>query len=145
MSDLVSVVAIEHQVNASPWPATQFADSLKSKDLCWVLEEEGQVRGFAIYAVVLDEANLLNVAIEPSQQGGGRGRQLVTATLLLLKERGVNNCFLEVRPSNSRALSLYQSLGFAQVGLRKEYYPNGNGREDAKVMAVDLAKLVVPQ
>ena len=144
LADLSAVAAIEQRVNAFPWPATQFADSLKNADWAWIIEETGAVVGFAVYSLVLDEANLLNIAVAPVAQGDGRGRHLLTTTLLMLKERDFARCFLEVRESNHRAQSLYRSLGFREVGVRKDYYPAAVGREHALVLSCELAELQLP-
>lgn len=133
--DVDAVVAIERQVQLHPWNRQQFLDSLGSASHCSVLERSGQIFGFCILQTVLDEANLLLMAIDPEQQGQGYGNLLLTQSLERLGTRCVM-VFLEVRVSNQAAIGLYEKLGFHQVGTRRGYYPAPNGREDAQVMAL---------
>jgi len=99
-----------------------------------VIEQAGQVVGFCILQPVLDEANLLLMAIHPSQQGKGLGYQLLDASLAQLKNNPIQ-VFLEVRESNEAAIALYEKSGFHQIDLRKNYYPKPDGgREHAIIM-----------
>lgn len=99
-----------------------------------MIEVQGQVAGFCILQPVLDEANLLLMAIDPAQQGQGLGYQLLEASVVMLKNNPVQ-IFLEVRESNQAAIKLYEKSGFHQIDLRKNYYPNANGsREHAIIM-----------
>ena len=99
-----------------------------------VIEQNHQVVGFCILQPVLDEANLLLMAIHPSQQGRGLGYQLLEESITLLKNNPVQ-IFLEVRESNQAAIALYEKSGFHQIDLRKNYYPNKDGsREHAIIM-----------
>ena len=133
--DLDAVVAIERQVQLHPWNRQQFFDSLSSASHCTVLEQSGQLIGFCILQTVLDEANLLLMAIDPPQHGKGYGKLLLAQSLEALGARCVM-VFLEVRVSNQAAIGLYDKLGFHQVGTRRGYYPTATGREDAQVMAL---------
>lgn len=135
VEDLDAVVSIERQVQFHPWNKQQFLDSLSSASHCSVLEQSGQIIGFCILQTVVDEANLLLMAIDPQYQGKGCGVMLLEQSLLALGERCVM-VFLEVRASNQVAIGLYEKLGFHQVGTRRGYYPAPNGREDAQVMAL---------
>lgn len=99
-----------------------------------VIEQQGQVLGFCILQPVLDEANLLLMAIDPAQQGQGLGYQLLDASVAMLKNNPVQ-IFLEVRETNIAAIKLYEKSGFHQIDLRKNYYPGSNGtREHAIIM-----------
>ena len=133
--DLDAVVAIERQVQFQPWSKQQFLESLSTASHCSVLEQAGQVVGFCILQTVVDEANLLLMAIDPAHQGQGYGASLLEQSLAALGERCVM-VFLEVRISNQAAIGLYEKVGFNQVGTRRGYYPSATGREDAAVMAL---------
>ena len=88
---------------------------------------------------MLDEATLFNIAIDPQKQGLGLGRQLLNELITQLRQKGILTLWLEVRESNKKAQALYDSLGFNQVDIRKNYYPTPDGkRENAVVMAVYL-------
>ena len=87
------------------------------------------------------EAHILNLCVRETMRGRGIGRTLLRQLLDLAVEAGVEDVFLEVRPSNLAAIRLYQSLGFVQVGVRKGYYQAAGGREDATVLRLDLQQL----
>ena len=88
--------------------------------------------------VVLDEATLFNIAVDPAWQRRGFGRQLLTHLIGELEQRDVLTLWLEVRASNVAAIALYESLGFNEVTVRRNYYPTTDGREDAIIMALPL-------
>ncbi|MCU4369044.1 ribosomal protein S18-alanine N-acetyltransferase [Acinetobacter courvalinii] len=132
-SDLESVAAIERLVQTHPWNKQQFQESLASYQ-CTVYEQANQVVGFCILQPVLDEANLLLMAIHPSQQGKGLGYELLDQSIQQLKNNPIQ-IFLEVRESNTTAIRLYEKTGFHQIDVRKNYYPNPDGsREHAVIM-----------
>lgn len=132
-SDLESVVAIERLVQTHPWSKQQFQESLASYQ-CTVYEQASQVVGFCILQPVLDEANLLLMAIHPDQQGKGLGYTLLDSSIQQLNNNPIQ-IFLEVRESNAAAIRLYEKTGFHQIDVRKNYYPNPDGsREHAVIM-----------
>ena len=131
--DVEAVVKIERLVQSHPWTLKQFQDAVTAYQST-VIEVQGQVAGFCILQPVLDEANLLLMAIDPAQQGQGLGYQLLEASVAMLKNNPVQ-IFLEVRESNQAAIKLYEKSGFHQIDLRKNYYPNANSsREHAIIM-----------
>ncbi|WP_180181428.1 ribosomal protein S18-alanine N-acetyltransferase [Acinetobacter sp. YH01021] len=132
-ADVEVVANIEKSVQSHPWTLKQFEDAVTAYQST-VIEVQGQVAGFCILQPVLDEANLLLMAIDPAQQGQGLGYQLLEASVAMLKNNPVQ-IFLEVRESNQAAIKLYEKSGFHQIDLRKNYYPNSNGsREHAIIM-----------
>ncbi|MBB6364823.1 MULTISPECIES: ribosomal protein S18-alanine N-acetyltransferase [Acinetobacter] len=132
-ADVEVVAKIEKSVQSHPWTLKQFEDAVTAYQST-VIEVQGQVAGFCILQPVLDEANLLLMAIDPAQQGQGLGYQLLEASVAMLKNNPVQ-IFLEVRESNLAAIKLYEKSGFHQIDLRKNYYPNSNGsREHAIIM-----------
>ncbi len=132
-SDLSAVVTIENQVQTHPWTFKQFEESLQSYQ-CTVIEQDQRIVGFCILQPVLDEANLLLMAIDPKFQGQGLGYRLLDASIEQLSNQPVQ-IFLEVRESNHAAIGLYEKAGFHQIDLRKNYYPNPDGsREHAIIM-----------
>lgn len=133
--DTVDVMLIEHQVYPFPWTEGIFKDCLRVGYCCWVWQESGQVLGYGVMSVGVGEAHILNLAVHPQHQGRGLGRGMIEHLLQLAVSHGADTAFLEVRPSNERAVELYHGLGFNQVGLRKAYYPLAQGREDALIMA----------
>lgn len=132
-ADVAAVTKIEKSVQSHPWTLKQFEDAVTAYQST-VIEQQGQVLGFCILQPVLDEANLLLMAIDPAQQGQGLGYQLLDASVAMLKNNPVQ-IFLEVRETNIAAIKLYEKSGFHQIDLRKNYYPGSNGtREHAIIM-----------
>lgn len=132
-ADTKSVTEIEKMVQSHPWTMTQFNEAIDSYQST-VFEKDGQVAGFCILQPVLDEANLLLMAVHPRFQGQGFGFRLLDESIQLLKNNPLQ-IFLEVRETNQPAIGLYEKLGFHQIDLRKNYYPNIDGtREHAIIM-----------
>ena len=132
-TDVASVTQIEKKVQSHPWTEKQFLEAVEQYQST-VIEKNGSVVGFCILQPVLDEANLLLMAVDPNQQGQGLGYELLTASLDLLKNNPIQ-IFLEVRESNTAAIKLYEKADFHQIDLRKNYYPKADGtREHAIIM-----------
>jgi [ribosomal protein S18]-alanine N-acetyltransferase len=136
--DLDAVAELEKSVQAFPWSRGNFADSLAAGHAVWVCRIGGDLVGFSVVMVVMDEAHLLNVAVAKHYQGKGYGARLLQHAMAEAKGHGASRLFLEVRPSNQRAVDLYQLLGFQQIGLRRGYYPAAVGREDALVFEREI-------
>lgn len=132
--DIDSIYSIEVQCFTVPWSY----DGLK-KDLvenpCAIYIgafERYELVGYAGMWVILDEAHITNIAVLPEMRGQGIGRRLLNGLLRIARRAGAEGITLEVRPSNSVALALYESMGFKKAGVRKKYYSD-NG-EDAYIM-----------
>lgn len=134
--DLESVINIEQQVQYHPWTKNQFIDSLQSYQ-CTVIENYQRVVGFCIMQPVLDEANLLLMAIDPEFQGQGLGFTLLEAAINRLGEK-CSQIFLEVRESNQAAIKLYEKTGFHQIDMRKNYYPTANHKKEHAIIMVNM-------
>lgn len=138
LQDFPSLIDIEDKAHHYPWPDATLHWAITQKaGFTRVLEDQQKLAGFAIFECVLDEATLLNIAIDPAKQQGGLGRELLQACISELHGR-INRIILEVRASNHQAQKLYRSIGFNDIGLRKDYYPTFTGREDAYVMDIHL-------
>lgn len=134
-ADLDEVVALEAQVQAFPWTRGNFADALASGYGAWVLRREGKVAAFCILMFAPDVAHLLVIAVSKPLHRQGLGGILLDWCEQQARERGLEGVLLEVRPSNTSAVSFYQHHGYLQIGLRRGYYPAEQGaREDALVM-----------
>jgi len=138
-SDLDDVMRIECAIYAYPWTRRIFADCLQVGYHCFVGEVDGAFAGYGIMSTGAGEAHILNICVASEAQGQGLGRQLMEAMLEEAIAQDVATVFLEVRPSNQRALMLYDRLGFNEIGTRKDYYPASKGREDAVILALNLA------
>jgi ribosomal-protein-alanine N-acetyltransferase len=136
MADVDDVFELEQQVYPHPWTRGNFTDSLGSGYNAWVLRERGgALLGYFLLMPVVDEAHLLNVAVAAERQGEGLGRYLLDKIAACARGLSMESILLEVRPSNVRALSVYEKYGYAEIGRRRGYYPAHDGkREDAIVM-----------
>ncbi len=122
-----------------PWSQKNFEDCLQNINYsCWVFEKSDIRSGHLILSAAVGEAHILNLCVYPKEQGKGWGRKLLEEAEWIAKQYQAETCFLEVRPSNIAGIQLYQSSGYNEVGLRKNYYPTKKGREDAVVMAKTL-------
>jgi ribosomal-protein-alanine N-acetyltransferase len=136
--DLAQAWAVEQRSHAFPWSEKTFASNQGERYLNFRLNVDDEMAAFAITQVVLDEATLFNIAVDPAWQRRGLGRQLLTHLIGELEQRDVLTLWLEVRASNVAAIALYESLGFNEVTVRRNYYPTTDGREDAIIMALPL-------
>ncbi|MES2129516.1 MAG: ribosomal protein S18-alanine N-acetyltransferase [Pseudomonadota bacterium] len=139
-ADLDEVCALELAVYPHPWTRGNFADSLSSGYDAWVVRDDaGALAGYFLLMGAVDEAHLLNVAVAPARQGRGLGRYLLDKVAAVARGLSMASILLEVRPSNTRALRVYEQYGFRMIGRRKGYYPAHQGlREDAIVMRYTL-------
>jgi [ribosomal protein S18]-alanine N-acetyltransferase len=135
--DLPRVMQIELSTFSMPWSESTFRGLLRRSDSdLFVAELRGAVAGYSVFWAVTDQGELGNVAVAEEYRGRGLGRALVDAVLERAAERSVHEIFLEVRRSNDGAQNLYRTLGFTQVGQRKNYYLEP--AEDAIVMRLEL-------
>lgn len=133
--DIPAVMEVERAIYPFPWTAGNFTDSLSAGHQGWILERAGAVQAYALTMTVIDEVHLLNFSIAAHRQGQGLGRWLLAWLCEQARGQGARAMFLEVRPSNQRAIDLYRRSRFSQVGLRRRYYPaDGDTREDALVL-----------
>ncbi len=133
--DVDAVVAIEEANQEFPWSEGIFRDCIRVGYHCWVFDWQGEVVGFTIMTTApAQESHILNVCIKPAYQGHGMGSRFVHLLLKLSQHDGAEAAFLEARISNKRAQALYERLGFEKTAIRKDYYPDHNGHEDAMIM-----------
>jgi ribosomal-protein-alanine N-acetyltransferase len=141
--DLAQVAQIEARIFPFPWSYGNFADSLAAGYDGWVFESSEGAVGLLGYAIVMwlpGEVHLLNLSVDAPVQGLGLGAAILDWLVDDSGLRGARSMLLEVRPSNTPALRLYERKGFHRVGLRRRYYPAHDGaREDAIVMVRRLA------
>ena len=137
-ADLPRAWQIEQRAHAFPWSEQTFASNQGERYLNLQLTVDGEMAAFAITQIVLDEATLFNIAVDPAFQRRGLGRELLEHLIRELEARDVFTLWLEVRASNAAAIALYESLGFNEATIRRNYYPTAEGREDAIIMALPL-------
>jgi ribosomal-protein-alanine N-acetyltransferase len=136
-ADLPAVMDIEIKNYAFPWSEDIFRDCFKAGYRCWVCEAQDKVLGYSLLSLAVGEAHILNVSVDPAEQKQGIGRKMMENAIDYARGRA-ETVFLEVRPSNTHAIALYEDLGFNEIGIRKGYYPTENGREDAIMLALQL-------
>ena len=136
---VAQIAAIEKLCFSDPWSENSVASELENRLSLWLVALDGDtVAGYVGSQSVLDEADMMNVAVHPDYRRQGIGRDLVLALADALKEKGIKGLMLEVRQSNAPAIALYEQLGFCQVGLRPNYYRNP--KENALIMKKTLAE-----
>lgn len=134
LKDLDAVMRIEQQVQSYPWTRGNFSDSLEHGHICKAYVDIDEIIGYAILMPAVDEVHLLDICIAADFQRNGLGKKLLKDMLLMAGELKFSRVLLEVRSSNVAAIALYRAMGFVEIGLRRGYYPAGQGREDALVM-----------
>lgn len=141
-ADLEAVADLTHRADAFGWTLRNFSDAHASGNTLTVLTVDGVTSGIAAVMHVLDESELLEIAVQPAMQGRGYGKALLAQAIALARRNGAVRMFLEVRESNARARKMYTSFGFEETGRRKNYYPTENGREDAILMTAQFSRSV---
>lgn len=138
--DLTAVMEIETAAYAHSWTEGNFRDCLSSEYEMVIFELQQQIIGYGVMSIAAGEAHLLNLCIQPHEQGRGFGRQLLEHLMQIAEQNNASTVYLEVRASNSRACALYHMAGFNEIGFRPGYYPSGSDREDAIVFAKSILK-----
>ena len=139
-TDLAEVSDIERRSYDFPWSHGVFRDCLLAGYQCIVLDRSGSVAGYAILSIAAGEAHILNLCVDPKYRQLGYGEKLLDAVLAQAAGAEVREIFLEVRPSNRKAIALYEKKGFRQVASRPAYYQAREGREDAAVLSRIIRK-----
>ncbi|WP_415885856.1 ribosomal protein S18-alanine N-acetyltransferase [Neptuniibacter sp. QD37_6] len=123
------------------WSAKQYLKQIESERSTALGLYSPDLIGYVMFSQVLDEAELLQIAVDPAHQGCGYAQQLIGHGAQLLQNAGVIRVMLEVRESNLVAIALYEKSGFLTEGLRKNYYPpvHGDQRENAVLMGLMIA------
>ena len=150
VADLDSVLAIESVSHIHPWTKGNFSDSLAAGHWAYCVRPQlaDAIKGsyldpevlwaYCILFPAVDELHLLNITVSPKLRRLGIGLKMMNAIEGVAAQQNMPRIILEVRPTNEAALELYQSLGYEQIGLRKNYYPvdaTSGLREDALVLA----------
>ena len=130
---VAQIAELEKICFSDPWSERSIASELDNKLAFWLVATEGEtVAGYIGSQTVMDETDMMNVAVHPDFRRKGIAEALVNALVDHLKKIGSHCLTLEVRASNAPAISLYEKLGFAEIGRRKNYYRNP--REDALIL-----------
>lgn len=153
VADLDEVLGIEAVSHLHPWTRGNFTDSLAAGHWAYCIrpQVEQAIKGsyldpsvlwaYCILFPAVDELHLLNITVSPKLRKLGLGSRIMTSIESVSAQQNIPRIILEVRPSNTAAISLYHKLGYEQIGIRKNYYPaspESGGREDAVVMAKSI-------
>lgn len=136
--DILGVGLIERQSFSDPWGSREFTTALASPQTIFsvAVDEEGIVVGYVIAVAVVDEGEILNLAVHSAHRGRGIGGKLLDQMVGTLRSAGAENIYLEVRESNGGALKLYASRGFDEISRRERYYRHP--LEDALVLRLAM-------
>lgn len=136
--DVPAVLALERSVYEFPWTEGIFKDCLRVGYHSFVIEHDEKIVGYVLMNTVVGEAHVLNLCVAPDCRRQGIARSLLNYIIDLAVALKSVSLFLEVRESNVAALALYQSSGFDEIGIRRNYYPAPVGREDAIMLVKQL-------
>jgi len=136
LADADAVLAIESAAHSHPWNAARVQTALEKYQGVGLLLN-GELVGFAFVMSVVGEAELFDFVVDPKCQGRGFGYAFIEWLVDYVAQDN-QRFFLEVRVSNKAAIAVYENVGFCEVGVRANYYPAKNGREDALLMAMEL-------
>ncbi|MBU3603156.1 ribosomal protein S18-alanine N-acetyltransferase [Polynucleobacter sp. AP-Kaivos-20-H2] len=152
-ADLDEVLRIESVSHIHPWTKGNFSDSLAAGHWAYCIrpQVDQMVKGsyldpavlwaYCILFPAVDELHLLNITVSPNLRKLGLGQRMMAAIEGVAAQQKMPRIILEVRPTNAAAVTLYQKLGYEQIGVRKNYYPANpetGSREDALVMAKSI-------
>ena len=152
-ADLDAVLDIESVSHLHPWTRGNFSDSLAAGHWAYCIrpQVDQAIKGsyldpsilwaYCILYPAVDELHLLNITVSPKLRKLGLASRMMVAIEGVAAQQNMPRIILEVRPSNLAAVTLYQKLGYEQIGIRKNYYPADphlGAREDALVMAKSI-------
>lgn len=141
VEDLPSVRGIERQSFSNPWSDNTFRGEIQNTAVSFpmvaVRRPGEEVVGYVVFWLIREDAQVNNIAVHPGRRGLGLGEAMMRYAIAKSLEAGATRITLEVRPSNTAALTLYRKLGFEILGTRKNYYTKPD--EDAYVMALALS------
>lgn len=135
MGIIDEIYYVEQSCFGNPWTKKMLECELNSPlSILENEERDGIIVGYALGRVVADEAELLKICVLSGWRKQGIAEKLLGSLLKKMRENGAAACFLEVRSKNAPALALYQKMGFEQIALRRNYYPD----DDAVVMSARI-------
>jgi ribosomal-protein-alanine N-acetyltransferase len=135
LGDVERVMTVEQEVYEFPWTDKIFSDCIQVGYSCWLALQRQNIVGHGVISVSAGESHMLNLSIAREYQRRGFGKQFIEFLIQQAQAKHAQTMLLEVRPSNTAAINCYNSAGFNEIGLRKDYYPAPEGREDALLFA----------
>ena len=143
LSQLDDIVSIESGSSVHPWSKTQLQESIRNpNNLCYSATYEGDIIGYLIVMLTGETADILNIGINPNNQRKGYGSLRMSYLYKELKNRLIEELFLEVRDSNKSAISFYLNQGFKEISIRKNYYKSNSNKlssaENGIIMRLEI-------
>ena len=143
-NEIETIASIESESSEFPWSINQLFESiLNLNNLCYAVSVKSQIVGYVIAMPATDSADILNITIHKDFKRKGYGSSLIDYLTKELISKGIKTIFLEVRRGNFVAISLYLSLGFEEISVRKNYYTKNSNqlsiREDGIIMRLELS------
>ena len=135
LGDVERVMRVEHEVYEFPWTEKIFSDCIRVGYYCWLALQRQNIVGHAVISVSAGESHMLNLSIAREYQRRGFGKEFIEFLIQQAQAKQAKTMLLEVRPSNTAAINCYNSAGFNEIGLRKDYNPAPEGKEDALLFA----------
>ena len=136
--DIGELLEIEVRAYSSPWSEVNFRDALCSGYAGWIVLQDDQIVAYTVLLHTPEGVEILNLCVDPDFQGNGLGGRLLSHIVSLANKNRAEKILLDVRASNVVAISLYKKFDFKKVGIRKNYYRDKTGKEDAILMTVEL-------
>ncbi|WP_235577074.1 ribosomal protein S18-alanine N-acetyltransferase [Pseudoalteromonas sp. R3] len=137
---LQQLMDIEQACHSHPWSVKTMQSCLSGRYFNAALYLDERLVGFYVGERAGPDFTLMDICIAPAFQGQGLAWQLLAHFMTRCEQDNAENIFLEVRVSNNAAIGLYQKAGFTEMGVRKNYYPSAQGKEDAVLMGKVLFK-----
>lgn len=137
-ADLPEVITLENASYDFPWTEGIFSDCLANNYLAVLYVKNRQIQAYTVSQYIVDECHLLNLCVRQEARGQGLGTKMIQYLINQARQKDMGSIFLEVRVSNDAAIRLYDKLGFNEIGIRRGYYPDTSGREDALVLAYEI-------
>ena len=135
-ADIPKLIELEKLCFPDPWTEDIFEDEMNNPLVTYHLYFNGdEIIGYIGFLVVADECQINNVAVHPDYRRRGLGREMVDCIIRQTEEQGIKFWLLEVRAKNEAAIGLYEDFGFIKVGMRRNYYGEG---EDAILMTREI-------
>lgn len=133
--DTQRIAELEKQCFPDAWSLNLIEREINQKRIIVIKDSEG-LQGYCIFMIAADEGEILRIAIDENMRGRGYGKKLICAAINEMEALGCRSAFLEVRATNSAAISLYEAVGFNNIGIRRGYYTDNN--EDANLYRLEI-------
>lgn len=144
LNEIEAITLIESESSEFPWAKNQLSESISNpNNLCYAVSIKSQIVGYVIAMPATDSADILNITIHKDFKRKGYASSLIDYLTKELISKGIKTIFLEVRRGSFAAISLYSSLGFKEISVRKNYYTKNSNqlsrREDGIIMCLELS------